>query len=71
MRAGGRDVRACPRSMVEQVQELKADALRGRCMREGRDRIGKDKRYPLRSLLPLLGEIDTPDAARAQSRCCC
>ncbi len=53
---------AVPAVMIEQVQEYKAEpyaeiAAKGEI-------AWKDNRYPLRSLLPLLGEIDTPTPAR-------
>jgi DNA-binding response OmpR family regulator len=53
---------AVPTVMIDQVQEYKAApyaevASRGEV-------AWKDNRYPLRSLLPLLGEIDTPTPAR-------
>lgn len=61
LRAGGTTF-AVPTVMIEQVQEYKAQpyaeiAARGEV-------VWKDNRYPLRSLLPLLGEIDTPTPAR-------
>ncbi len=61
MRAGTMTY-AVPSVMVEQVQELKADAY-AEVSAKG-EIVWKDNRYPLRSLLPLLGEIDTPTPAR-------
>ena len=53
---------AVPSVMIEQVQEFKAQpyaelAAKGEI-------AWKDNRYPLRSLLPLLGEVDTPTPLR-------
>jgi len=48
--------------MVEQVQEFKADAYAEIAAKGEID--WKANRYALRSLLPLLGEIDTPTPAR-------
>jgi chemosensory pili system protein ChpA (sensor histidine kinase/response regulator) len=48
--------------MVEQVQELKAEAY-AEVSAKG-EIEWKGNRYPLRSILPLLGEIDTPTPAR-------
>ena len=48
--------------MIEQVQEYKA-APYAELLAKG-EVAWKDNRYPLRSLLPLLGEIDTPTPAR-------
>ena len=53
---------AVPSVMVEQVQEFKAPAY-AEAAAKG-ELAWKDNRYPLRSLLPLLGEIDTPTPAR-------
>jgi chemosensory pili system protein ChpA (sensor histidine kinase/response regulator) len=53
---------AVPSVMIEQVQELKAPAYAEAAARG--EIAWKDNRYPLRSLLPLLGEIDTPTPAR-------
>jgi chemosensory pili system protein ChpA (sensor histidine kinase/response regulator) len=53
---------AVPSVMIEQVQELKADAY-AEVSAKG-EVAWKDNRYPIRSLLPLLGEIDTPTPAR-------
>ena len=61
MRAGSVTY-AVPSVMVEQVQELKAD---GYAEVTAKGEIEwKGNKYPLRSLLPLLGEIDTPTPAR-------
>jgi hypothetical protein len=54
--------------MIEQVQEYKAEPY-AEIVAQG-EVVWKDNRYPLRSLLPLLGEIDTPTPQR-RSRCCC
>jgi chemosensory pili system protein ChpA (sensor histidine kinase/response regulator) len=51
-----------PTVMVEQVQELKS-ADYAEAVAKG-EIAWKDNRYALRSLLPLLGEIDTPVPAR-------
>jgi len=53
---------AVPSVMVEQVQELKADAYAEVTAKGAIE--WKGNTYPLRSLLPLLGEIDTPTPAR-------
>jgi chemosensory pili system protein ChpA (sensor histidine kinase/response regulator) len=53
---------AVPSVMVEQVQEFKAEPF-AELMAKG-EVAWKDNRYPLRSLLPLLGQIDTPTPAR-------
>ncbi|HYC35732.1 MAG TPA: Hpt domain-containing protein [Usitatibacter sp.] len=61
MRAGS-TVYAVPSVMIEQVQEYKAQAF---AELGGRGEIEwKGNRYPLRSLLPMLGEVDTPVPAR-------
>jgi len=62
MLRAGPHVYAVPSVMIEQVQEFRAEpyaeiAARGEV-------AWKDNRYALRSLLPLLGEIDTPTPAR-------
>jgi len=62
MLRAGNTVYAVPSVMVDQVQELKATAY-GELVARG-EIVWKDNRYPLRSLLPLLGEIDTPTPAR-------
>ena len=61
VRAGER-VFAVPSVMVEQVQEFKAPAY-AEAMDKG-EIIWKDTHYALRSLLPLLGEIDTAHPPR-------
>jgi chemosensory pili system protein ChpA (sensor histidine kinase/response regulator) len=53
---------AVPTVMIEQVQEYKAQAY-SEVSAKG-EITWKDNRYALRSLLPLLGEIDTPTPAR-------
>ncbi len=62
MLRAGATTYAVPSVMIEQVQEYKAQpyseiAAKGEI-------LWKDNRYPLRSLLPLLGEVDTPAPAR-------
>jgi chemosensory pili system protein ChpA (sensor histidine kinase/response regulator) len=62
MLRAGTTIYAIPSVMIEQVQEYKAQpfaeiAARGEV-------AWKDNRYPLQSLLPLLGEVDTPTPAR-------
>jgi chemosensory pili system protein ChpA (sensor histidine kinase/response regulator) len=61
LRAGAM-IYAVPSVMVEQVQELKAEAY-AEISAKGEIDWNKN-RYTLRSLLPLLGEIDTPTPAR-------
>jgi len=61
LRAGER-VFAIPSVMIEQVQEFKAPAY-AEAMAHG-EIAWKDNKYPLRSLLPLLGEIDTAHPPR-------
>lgn len=61
LRAGG-TVYAVPSVMVEQAQEYKANGYAD-VLAKGEIRF-KDNRYPLRSLLPLLGQIDTPTPQR-------
>jgi chemosensory pili system protein ChpA (sensor histidine kinase/response regulator) len=61
MRAGTTTF-AVPTVMIEQVQEYKAQPYSE--VSEKGEITWKDNRYPLRSLLPLLGEIDTPTPAR-------
>jgi chemosensory pili system protein ChpA (sensor histidine kinase/response regulator) len=51
-----------PSVMIDQVQEYKAQPY-AELLAKG-EVVWKDNRYPLRSLLPLLGEIDTPTPAR-------
>ena len=53
---------AVPSVMIEQVQEYKAQPY-AELVAKG-EVVWKDNRYSLRSLLPLLGEIDTPTPAR-------
>ena len=53
---------AVPTVMIEQVQEYKAQPY-AEVLAKG-EIAWKDNRYALRSLLPLLGEIDTPTPAR-------
>jgi chemosensory pili system protein ChpA (sensor histidine kinase/response regulator) len=62
MLRAGPSIYAVPTVMVEQVQELKS-ADYAEAVAKG-EISWKDNRYPLRSLLPLLGEIDTPVPAR-------
>jgi len=62
MMRSGSTTYAVPSVMVEQVQELKADAY-AEVSAKG-EVVWKDNHYALRSLLPLLGEIDTPTPAR-------
>jgi chemosensory pili system protein ChpA (sensor histidine kinase/response regulator) len=62
MLRAGNTIYAVPSVMVDQVQELKATAYAELAARG--EVSWKDNRYPLRSLLPLLGEIDTPTPAR-------
>src|SRR5205085_11409212 len=58
----GQTVHAIPSVMIEQVQEFKAQPYAE--IRAKGEIAWKDNRYPLRSLLPLLGEADTPTPAR-------
>jgi len=62
MLRAGASVYAVPSVMIEQVQEHKAEAY-AQIAAKG-EVEWKGNRYPLRSLLPLLGEIDTPTPAR-------
>src|SRR5262249_11968585 len=62
MLRSGPFVYAVPSVMVEQVQEYKAQPFAELAWRG--EVVWKDNRYPLRSLLPLLGEADTPTPAR-------
>jgi chemosensory pili system protein ChpA (sensor histidine kinase/response regulator) len=62
MLRAGASVYAVPTVMVEQVQELKSDAYAEAAAKGAIE--WKANRYALRSLLPLLGEIDTPVPAR-------
>ncbi|HLX22990.1 MAG TPA: response regulator, partial [Usitatibacter sp.] len=61
LRAGER-VFAVPSVMIEQVQEFRAAAYEEALARG--EIQWKDNHYPLRSLLPLLGEIDTATPQR-------
>jgi chemosensory pili system protein ChpA (sensor histidine kinase/response regulator) len=61
LRVGG-TLYAVPSVMIEQVQEYKAQAYAGIATRG--EIVWKDNRYPLRSLIVLLGEPDTPVPAR-------
>jgi chemosensory pili system protein ChpA (sensor histidine kinase/response regulator) len=58
----GQTIHAIPSVMIEQVQEFKAQPY-AELLAKG-EIAWKDNRYPLRSLLPLLGEADTPTPAR-------
>jgi chemosensory pili system protein ChpA (sensor histidine kinase/response regulator) len=62
MMRAGHTVYAVPSVMIEQVQEYKAPAY-AQLLAQG-EVEWKGNRYALRSLLPLLGEIDTPVPAR-------
>jgi chemosensory pili system protein ChpA (sensor histidine kinase/response regulator) len=62
MLRAGETVYAVPSVMIEQVQEYKA-APYAELVAKG-EVVWKDNRYALRSLLPLLGEIDTPTPPR-------
>ncbi len=62
MLRAGPTVYAVPSVMIEQVQEFKAQAY-AELAAKG-DVVWKDNHYPLRSLLPLLGEIDTATQLR-------
>jgi chemosensory pili system protein ChpA (sensor histidine kinase/response regulator) len=62
MLRSGQFVYAVPSVMVEQVQEYKAQPFAELAARG--EVVWKDNRYALRSLLPLLGEVDTPTPAR-------
>ncbi len=62
MLRAGPTVYAVPSVMVDQVQEYKAPAYEEVAV--AGEVAWKDNRYPLRSLLPLLGEIDTVTPAR-------
>jgi chemosensory pili system protein ChpA (sensor histidine kinase/response regulator) len=62
MLRAGQTIFAVPSVMVEQVQEYKAQPY-AELVAKG-EVVWKDNRYPLRSLLPLLGHIDTPTPAR-------
>ena len=58
----GQTIYAMPSVMIEQVQEFKAQPY-AEVLAKG-EIAWKDNRYPLRSILPLLGEADTPTPAR-------
>lgn len=62
MMRAGTTTYAVPSVMIEQVQEFKAAPYAE--LAAAGEVAWKDNRYPLRSLLPLLGEIDTPTPAR-------
>ncbi|MEO7743618.1 MAG: Hpt domain-containing protein [Usitatibacter sp.] len=62
MMRAGQTVYAVPSVMIEQVQEFKAQQYSEHAARGELE--WKGNRYPLRSLLPLLGEADTPAPAR-------
>ncbi len=62
MLRSGQFIYAVPSVMVEQVQEYKAQPFAELAARG--EVVWKDNRYALRSLLPLLGEVDTPTPAR-------
>jgi chemosensory pili system protein ChpA (sensor histidine kinase/response regulator) len=62
MLRAGATVYAVPSVMIEQVQEYKVEPY---SLLAAKGEIDwKDNKYPLRSLLPLLGEIDTPTPPR-------
>jgi chemosensory pili system protein ChpA (sensor histidine kinase/response regulator) len=62
MLRAGPTLYAVPSVMIEQVQEYRAEAF-SQLAAKG-EILWKENRYPLRSLLTLLGEIDTPVPAR-------
>jgi chemosensory pili system protein ChpA (sensor histidine kinase/response regulator) len=62
MLRAGQTTFAVPSVMIEQVQEFKAQPY-AELAAQG-EIVWKDNRYPLRSLLPLLGELDTATPAR-------
>jgi len=62
MLRAGTTTYAVPSVMIEQVQEYRAQPYAELCAKG--EVVWKDNRYPLRSLLPLLGEIDTPTPLR-------
>ena len=62
MLRAGTTIFAIPSVMIDQVQEYKAQPFSEIAAKQ--EVLWKDNRYPLRSLLPLLGEIDTPTPAR-------
>jgi chemosensory pili system protein ChpA (sensor histidine kinase/response regulator) len=62
MLRAGQTLYAVPSVMIDQVQEFKAQAYAD--LLAAGEIVWKDNRYALRSLLPLLGEVDTPTPAR-------
>jgi chemosensory pili system protein ChpA (sensor histidine kinase/response regulator) len=62
MLRAGTTTYAVPSVMIDQVQEYKAQPY-AELLAKG-EVVWKDNRYPVRSLLTLLGEIDTPTPAR-------
>jgi chemosensory pili system protein ChpA (sensor histidine kinase/response regulator) len=62
MLRAGPTIYAVPSVMIEQVQEFKAQPYE-ELVAKG-ELVWKDNRYPLRSLLPLLGEVDTATPLR-------
>ena len=62
MLRAGQTTYAVPSVMIEQVQEYKAQAYSE--LTDKGEVVWKDNHYPLRSLLPLLGEVDTPTPLR-------
>jgi chemosensory pili system protein ChpA (sensor histidine kinase/response regulator) len=62
MLRAGSALYAVPSVMIEQVQEFKAQAFAEAAARG--EVVWKDNRYPLRSLLALLGGMETPVPAR-------
>src|SRR5258706_1390150 len=62
MLRAGQTTYAVPSVMIEQVQEDKAQAYSE--LTDKGEGVWKDNHYPLRSLLPLLGEVDTPTPLR-------
>jgi chemosensory pili system protein ChpA (sensor histidine kinase/response regulator) len=62
MLRAGTTLYAIPSVMIDQVQEYKAQQFSEIAAKQ--EVLWKDNRYALRSLLPLLGEIDTPTPAR-------
>jgi chemosensory pili system protein ChpA (sensor histidine kinase/response regulator) len=62
MLRAGTTIYAVPSVMIDQVQEYKAETYSQ--VAAAGEIAWKDNRYPLRSLLPLLGEIDTATPPR-------
>jgi chemosensory pili system protein ChpA (sensor histidine kinase/response regulator) len=62
MLRAGTTIYAVPSVMIEQVQEFKAQAYQELTAKG--ELVWKDNQYPLRSLLPLLGEVDTATPLR-------